>query len=167
MAQGKFAKGKMIATGGYDTLITLFERRTGLRYDNIQFRNRIAQLKKLYGFIKQITQSTGLGCGPNRWPEATDEWWEDVCQVHCASMGDATVAVVYVASVLKCCFVNHVQGVAEFKKLKHGPPSYLNLLEEIFDEIVVDGSTAFVPGVDNMVGEEADGDEEDQEQHDY
>ncbi|KAG2620895.1 hypothetical protein PVAP13_3NG221652 [Panicum virgatum] len=122
----------MIARDGWDSLITMFEDRTGLWYNNVQFGKRIAQLKRLYGFIKEITKSSGLGCGLNGWPDATDEWWDDVCK-----------------------------DVPEFKKLKHGPPSYLNILEEVFDETFVDGSTAFVPGVDTKFVEETGGYEED------
>ena len=91
IAEGKFGNGKMIARDGWDSLITMFEDRTGLWYNNVQFGKRIAQLKRLYGFIKEITKSSGLGCGLNGWPDATNEWWDDVCKVICDSVRGANV----------------------------------------------------------------------------
>ena len=43
-----------------------------------------------------------------------------------------------------------MQGNSEFKKLQHGPPPYLSMLHQIFEGIVVDGSTAYVPGASDV-----------------
>jgi hypothetical protein len=50
---------------------------------------------------------------------------------------------------------------SEFKKLQNGPPPYLDLLHTIFDDVAVDGSTAYVPGqVDLEEQEEEDEDDD-------
>ena len=59
-----------------------------------------------------------------------------------------------------------MQGNSEFKKLMHGPPPYLSMLEEIFEGIAIDGSTAYVPGhseVDEQNYNEVEEEEEEQE----
>lgn len=50
----------------------------------------------------------------------------------------------------------------ECKKLKNGPPPYLDLLENIFDGVAVDGSIAYYPGQPNN-----DEDDEEEEEEDY
>jgi len=47
-----------------------------------------------------------------------------------------------------------------WKKLKYGPPEHLHLLEQIFEKVAIDGSSAFIPGQES---EERDNDNEDDE----
>ncbi|RCV15107.1 hypothetical protein SETIT_3G031900v2 [Setaria italica] len=71
---------------------------------------------------------------------------------------DEAVEVIFPGSKAK-------QGKTECKKLKYGPPEYLDQLEEMFHDVVVDGSTSFMPGAEEEEEEGAeDGEEEDVDQ---
>lgn len=50
--------------------------------------------------------------------------------------------------VILCCYT--LPGNSEWKRLMHGPPSYMHLLEIIFEGVAVDGSTSYVAGQANM-----------------
>lgn len=58
------------------------------------------------------------------------------------------------------------QNKPEYKKLQHGAPEYLDQLEEVFKDAVVDGTTSYIPGQEETYGlddeEEAAGEEEEQ-----
>ena len=43
-------------------------------------------------------------------------------------------------------YICNMQGQSEFKKLRNGPPTYLPMLQELFEDVAVDGSTAYAPG---------------------
>jgi hypothetical protein len=58
-------------------------------------------------------------------------------------------------------FFSLLQKQPYLKKLQYDPPANLDLLEALFSDVVVDGSSAFVLGDD--FGEEADGDEEEED----
>ena len=47
-----------------------------------------------------------------------------------------------------------MQKHPDWKKLRHGPPEYIPMLEHIFDGVVVDGSSSFVPGYTNANDQE-------------
>nr|TKV97015.1 hypothetical protein SEVIR_9G468200v2 [Setaria viridis] len=70
---------------------------------------------------------SGLGRASNGTVTAPDWWWEK----------------------------NTKGSKSECKKFKYGVPEYMDQLEEIFHEVVVDGSTSFIPGAeDKEPGEE-------------
>lgn len=52
------------------------------------------------------------------------------------------------------------KGHSEWKKLQHGPPECLELLDEMFGTVAVDGSSACAPG-ENAGGDDASGDVQD------
>nr|TKW02463.1 hypothetical protein SEVIR_8G246500v2 [Setaria viridis] len=93
----------------------------------------------MYQFIKDIHSDSGLGRDENGWPTATLEWWETATKLL------------------------HVQKHPEWIKLMYGPPEYLPLLEHIFDGVVVDGSSSFVPGYTNADDQEPEEPEEPEE----
>nr|XP_034598329.1 uncharacterized protein LOC117859233 [Setaria viridis] len=127
---GNYIKGTMTARG-YKLVIEKYYCGSGLRHDRKQISNRIRQLKGMYQFIKDIHSDSGLGRDENGWPTATLEWWETATKKH-----------------------------PEWMKLMYGPPEYLPLLERIFDGVVVDGSSSFVPGYTNADDEEPEEPEE-------
>ena len=47
-----------------------------------------------------------------------------------------------------------LQGKADWKKLKHGWPHYMPQLEQMFEGVAVDGSTAYVPSANEEFEEE-------------
>jgi hypothetical protein len=62
------------------------------------------------------------------------------------------------------CF-SLMQKQPYLKKLQWGPPTNLDLLEQLYGDVVVDGSSAFVPGDDFGEGQEAEEQDEDEGEH--
>ncbi|XP_034586721.1 uncharacterized protein [Setaria viridis] len=101
---------------GYKILSEKYYVATGLKHDSSQLRNRSHQLKKKYEFWKGLQKETGLGRNPGGTVFAPNWWWEQ-----------------------------HTKGRLDLRKLQNGAPEYLDQLEEMFHDVVVDGSTSFIP----------------------
>ncbi|XP_034594582.1 uncharacterized protein [Setaria viridis] len=104
---------------GYKIIEEKYYLQTGLKHERRQLRNRLGGLKTLYTFWKALWTNSGLGKDSDGNVVASDEWWEE----------------------------NTKGKKWEYKK-QAGAPEYIDQLEEIFHESVVDGSTSFNPSVD-------------------
>ncbi|CAN6198172.1 unnamed protein product [Urochloa humidicola] len=82
-------------------------------------RNQIGILKNTHSFYRYLQAHTGLGRNPDGSIDADSDFWE-----------------------------MHTQKKPYLKKLLYGPPANLELLEQLWRGLTVDGSTAFVPGDD-------------------
>jgi hypothetical protein len=58
--------------------------------------------------------------------------------------------------VTNCNTAICLQGKPECKKLRYGAPKYLDQMEEMFQDVIVDGSTSYIFGQDNADEEEAE-----------
>lgn len=69
-------------------------------------------------------------------------------------------------TVITICFF--FQGNSEWKKLRYGPPEWLDQLEVMFEQVAVDGSTSCIPGEQMCDGndEGGEGDERGQNEGD-
>uniref|UniRef100_A0A0A9TM27 Uncharacterized protein n=1 Tax=Arundo donax TaxID=35708 RepID=A0A0A9TM27_ARUDO len=101
---------------GYKNIAEKFYQSTGLRHSKTQLKNRWDQLKGLYSFWLWLNKQTGLGQA-NGTVVADDDFWR-----------------------------RHTKGHSEWKKLRHGPPEFLEQLQEMFEHTAVDGSSSCVPG---------------------
>ncbi|KAK3160707.1 hypothetical protein QOZ80_1BG0063290 [Eleusine coracana subsp. coracana] len=120
----------------YPIIAEKYYAKTGLRHDTGQICNRLSQLKGIYAFIKKIRTMTGLSRRHDGWPNASAGWW-----------------------------AKETKGYSsEIKKLKSGPPPYADLLHDMFHDVVVDGSTSYVPGQEE---EEEEEQEQEQEEEEY
>ncbi|KAL6629317.1 hypothetical protein ACP70R_029082 [Stipagrostis hirtigluma subsp. patula] len=54
---------------------------------------------------------------------------------------------------------------SEWKKLQHEPPPFLELMEQIFDGVAVDGSSSYVPGQMSTDGDDDEQDDDVQQMH--
>nr|XP_034592111.1 uncharacterized protein LOC117853942 [Setaria viridis] len=137
---GNCHKGTM-STRGFKIVVDKFSKITGLKHDKGQLRNRINQLKILYGFWKKLQTRSGLGRRADGTVTASDWWWKQ----------------------------NTKGKFRECKKLQFGTPAYMDHLEEMFHDVMVDGSTSFLVGFDEeeedqeQAADDEDGQEEDQE----
>ncbi|CAL4909936.1 unnamed protein product [Urochloa decumbens] len=124
--------GAQMSAEGYRAVIQGLKDRRRLVHDRDQVRNQLRTLKKVYSFWCYLEKHTGLGRKPDGSVDAESDWWK-----------------------------THTEKQPYLKKLQFGPPSNLDLLQLLFSDVVVDGSSAFVPGDD--FGEGADGDEGEEE----
>nr|XP_034583158.1 uncharacterized protein LOC117846151 [Setaria viridis] len=106
---------------------------TGLKHQHSQIRNRINQLKTLHTFWKACNKDTGLGRHADGTIIASDGWWKS----------------------------NTKGKFSECKKFRYGVPHYIDHLEEMFRDVVVDGSTSFVAGCEEDEDQDVDDVEED------
>ncbi|CAO2208160.1 unnamed protein product [Urochloa humidicola] len=134
---GTFFGGQM-QNRGYVEMCSRFHQLTGLRHEPRQLRNRMSGLKTLFMFWKKMMKQSGGGF-KNGMPVLSKKWWAE-------------------ATADKKLF--------ECKKLIHGAPEYMPMLEEMFKGVIVDGSTSCTPGNDEdangVEGEDADEEEEEQ-----
>nr|XP_034571044.1 uncharacterized protein LOC117835839 [Setaria viridis] len=128
MQQGNCHKGTMSGRG-YKIIIDKYSMVTGLKHDKMQLRNRINQLKIMYGFWKELQKQSGFGRKADGTVSALEWWWKD----------------------------NTKERFSECKKLQYGAPEYIDQLEEIFYDVVVDGFTSYLVGFDGE--EEQDGED--------
>ncbi|CAL5069941.1 unnamed protein product [Urochloa decumbens] len=120
---------------GYNDLAEKFYVSTGLRHDKDQLRNRKDQLKALYQFWCRLQKDTGLGRNPDGSIAASKTWWKD-----------------------------NTKGKPEWRRLQFGDPEYLDCMHLMFKDVVVDGSTSYVPGQDDGEEEEEEEQEEGEEE---
>ncbi|XP_066323934.1 uncharacterized protein [Miscanthus floridulus] len=121
---GNCTKGTMTMAGMRE-VIRQYTNATGKVHDREQIMFRYRQLKALWQFIKQLKTDTGLGRNSDGTVIADDEWWE-----------------------------SKTKGKANWKKLKRGWPHYMPQLEQMFEGVAVDGSTAYVPSANEEFEEE-------------
>ncbi|CAN6203603.1 unnamed protein product [Urochloa humidicola] len=134
---GNCFKGTM-KPRGYKELAEKYYISTGLKHDKGQFRNRKDQLRVLYCFWVDLQKETGLGLHPDGTVNAPAWWWEK----------------------------NTKGKPSELKKLRHGAPEYLDEMEIMFQDIIVDGSASYIPGQDNA-DEEGQGAEDGADEEDW
>ncbi|XP_012704638.1 uncharacterized protein LOC105915206 [Setaria italica] len=125
---GNCHKGTMSGRG-YKIIVDKYSMVTGLKHDKMQLRNRINQLKIMYGFWKELQKQSGFGRKADGTVSALEWWWKD----------------------------NTKERFSECKKLQYGAPEYIDQLEEIFYDVVVDGFTSYLVGFDGE--EEQDGED--------
>ncbi|CAL4986928.1 unnamed protein product [Urochloa decumbens] len=107
---------------------------------NLRFsklRNRKDQLKALYQFWCRLQKDTGLGRNPDGSIAASKTWWKD-----------------------------NTKGKPEWRRLQFGDPEYLDCMHLMFKDVVVDGSTSYVPGQDDGEEEEEEEEQEEGEEED-
>jgi hypothetical protein len=107
-----------------------------------------------------------LGKKPDGTVDAESNWWKTHTKVEFYQLSLLSsffepigiAVLLYLRMILITLpFISLLQKELYLKKLQYGPPANLDLLEELFSDVVVDGSSSFVPGDD--FGEEEDGDE--------
>ncbi|CAN6300547.1 unnamed protein product [Urochloa humidicola] len=120
---------------GFIALAQKFYLQTGLKHDSGQFKNRKDQLKAFFQFWCEIQKRTGLGRHPDGSVAASHAWWK-----------------------------KKLEGKpAEFRKVEFGNPEYLDLMKIMFKDVMVDGSTSYVPGQEEPAEEEEVEDEDEEE----
>ncbi|CAO2148280.1 unnamed protein product [Urochloa humidicola] len=111
--------GAQMSSDGYQAIVDGLFARKRLVYSKQQVRNQIGILKNTHSFYRYLQAHKGLGRNPDGSIDADSDFWE-----------------------------MHTQKKPYLKKLLYGPPANLELLEQLWRGLTVDGSTAFVPGDD-------------------
>ncbi|KAL5197518.1 hypothetical protein ABZP36_001030 [Zizania latifolia] len=111
-----------ITNRGFKNIAKKYYISVGLRHSTKQLRNRWSQLKGLYQFWLWLNKQTGFGRA-NGTVVADEQFWKD-----------------------------NTKGKSEWKKLRNAPPENLGQLEQMFDQVAVDGSSSCIPGEDNREG---------------
>ncbi|KAE8767394.1 hypothetical protein D1007_61258 [Hordeum vulgare] len=108
-----------MAPVGWKNICRDFRRSCGQKYNMKAMKNRYTQAKVLATFWKEVqVKSSGLGRGPNGEILASESWWQA-----------------------------NTKGRTEcYRVLKDRVPPYLDDLMLIFDNVTVDGASAFCPG---------------------
>jgi hypothetical protein len=107
-----------------------------------------------------MNAQTGLGRA-NGTAVADDDWWEEhtkVLRLVCLKSSWTVHFILYTQWLMRTDFL---QGNSELKKLRNGPPEWLDQLEVMFEQLVVDGTTSCIPG-EQMGDENEEGGEHDQ-----
>lgn len=110
-----------MAPVGWKNICRDFRRSCGQKYNVKAMKNRYTQAKVLATFWKEVqVKSSGLGRGPNGEILASESWWQA-----------------------------NTKGRTEcYRVFKDRVPPYLDDLMQIFDNVTVDGASAFCPGFD-------------------
>lgn len=95
---------------------------SGLRHTRDQFSSRMRQLRQEWAFCNKLRSGSGLGRLADGTVYAIDDWREKETQKNPA-----------------------------LKKFRTSLPIYLDEMDQIFDSMAVDGSTAFVAGQDDAI----------------
>ncbi|CAL4918055.1 unnamed protein product [Urochloa decumbens] len=111
--------GAQMSSDGYQAIVDGLFARKRLVYSKQQVRNQIGILKNTHSFYRYLQAHTGLGRNPDGSVDADSDFW-----------------------------MTHTEKKPYLKKLLYGPPANLELLEQLWRGLTVDGSTAFVPGDD-------------------
>ncbi|CAM0144831.1 unnamed protein product [Urochloa decumbens] len=123
---------KVWNTEGYKNMKEKYYQKTKLWHPGREVKNKIQNLKGLYNDWVWLQQQTGCGRGEHGEVTATKAWWE-----------------------------REIKSRPNLKKFRKGNPEYIGLLHEMFHEVAVDGTSAFVPGIGNDIETNDDDDDED------
>ncbi|CAN6244195.1 unnamed protein product [Urochloa humidicola] len=105
-----------MSTESYQAIVDGLFARKRLVYTKQHVRNQIGVLKNTHSFYRYLQAHTGLGRNPDGSIDADSNFW-----------------------------ITHTEKKPYLKKLLHGPLANLELLEQLWRGLTVDGSTAFVP----------------------
>uniref|UniRef100_A0A8I6X4D0 Myb/SANT-like domain-containing protein n=1 Tax=Hordeum vulgare subsp. vulgare TaxID=112509 RepID=A0A8I6X4D0_HORVV len=119
-----------MAPVGWKNICRDFRRSCGQKYNVKAMKNRYTQAKVLATFWKEVlVKSSGLGRGPNGEILASESWWQA-----------------------------NTKGRTEcYRVFKDRVPPYLDDLMLIFDNVTVDGASAFCPGFDEEDNQPSNG----------
>ncbi|XBH96383.1 hypothetical protein VPH35_086777 [Triticum aestivum] len=118
---GNYA-GRVWSPQAYKNMREKYWERAKLWHPSREFRNKITNLKGLYNDWVWLQQQNGCGRGLDGEVTATADWWE-----------------------------KEIKDRPNLKKFRNGNPEYMPLLHEIFHEVAVDGSSAYVPGTEDCL----------------
>ncbi|XP_037474192.1 uncharacterized protein LOC119350475 [Triticum dicoccoides] len=123
---------KVWTSQGYKNMKEKYYQKTKLWHPGREVKNKIQNLKGVYNDWVWLQQQTGCGRGEHGEITATTAWWE-----------------------------REIKSRPNLKKFRKGNPEYIGLLHEMFHEVAVDGTSAYVPGTADDTEANDDDDDED------
>lgn len=156
---GNFSGG-VWSNQAYKNMKEKYWERANLWHPGREIKNKMAGLKTLYSDWVWLQQQTGCGRGPHGEVTASAAWWERETKVFqvfvfCLFGSQLPEQWRHMLMLPFCLF----QDRPNLKKFRKGNPEYMPLLHEIYHEVAVDGTSAYVPGTEEDFERNNDGDD--------